>query len=78
VPEPRFFIGMVNERLVWEDTWFCQQVRKAGGMIIGDADVRFGHLGPRLMVNDATANSIRAQYLAENPDVAEFSMEVAK
>lgn len=45
--------------IVTDDTTFYDKVRQAGGLILGNADVRCGHLGERRVVCDKTAEFYR-------------------
>jgi len=61
---PYFYQGHLPDRgYVWEDWFFCNGIQEAGGKIIGVPQVRCGHLGERILVEDHNASVLRKNHL---------------
>jgi hypothetical protein len=52
--------------MVTDDTTFFRQVRERGGVVLGCADVRCTHVGNRELINDRTADRLRAAAVEAN------------
>jgi hypothetical protein len=63
--KPPFFRMLHNGRhtSVTDDVTFFEDVRKAGGLILGHAGVRCGHFGARQLIDDSTLVPLRQMYL---------------
>lgn len=46
-----------------EDTYFFKKIREAGGVVMGHAEVRCGHVGTRFVVSDKTVDWVRTSEL---------------
>jgi len=63
-PEEKWFLqGTLDGKEFYEDAWFCERVRAHGGKVIGNADVRCGHIGLPIVINDASAEALRKAHL---------------
>lgn len=49
--------------VMWEDCYFCKKIQEAGGLILGNADVRPGHLIAGILVSDKNADKLRKENL---------------
>jgi len=68
IPKPRFSIEKVQGKdgqrvTIWEDMYFTNAIREAGGKIIGVPQVRPGHLDGGMMINDETVVWLRKCFL---------------
>lgn len=42
---------------IWEDVAFSKKLRAAGGTVLGVPNIRCGHVGTRMIINDMTAST---------------------
>lgn len=58
---PYFIMDTVTEAglSVTDDTSFFEKIKAAGGTVLGDAQIRCGHLGQRELISDATVEDLR-------------------
>ena len=74
VQRPWFQYGIDSSGVqTMEDLFFCRKVRQAGGVILGDARVRCGHLLWRELLDETNADELRARGardIAESANVA--------
>ncbi len=56
--------GDVGERIM-EDAYFFKKIREAGGLVLGNANVRSGHTYTRVVVCDKTAKFLRTMQREE-------------
>ena len=77
--KPFFFIGekKINgqSEFVWEDAWFCHKIKEAGGLIVGDARVRVGHMAEPLIVSDENVRELRRDFMTRHPEDAKKILE---
>jgi hypothetical protein len=59
--EKPYFKQGVDEQghAIQEDCYFCDQILRKGGVIVGNADVRCGHVYTRVVISDKTADWMR-------------------
>lgn len=48
-----------GDHVITSDVHFCKQVRESGAIICGDASVRCGHLGERMVIDDKTLELVK-------------------
>lgn len=48
---------------VTDDVTFFEQVKSKGGLVLGNANIRCGHLGERVVVCDRTATQLRKNHI---------------
>lgn len=62
-----------SEIVTWEDGWFCEKIKKAGGRILGHSGVRCEHLYSREKIGDDSALRLR---IAEMPKFNQSEKEI--
>ena len=63
---PRFKSGWVGEERIWEDGYFCEGLALSGWKLYGHPGVRCGHLDTMQVIDDKTADRLRAEALQTN------------
>lgn len=65
--QPPYYTMMMEENKtctnVTDDVSFFSKVRAAGGKVLGNANIRCGHLGERTVICDRTADALREAYV---------------
>ena len=51
--------------LIWEDMFFCNKIKQAGGEIYGCGDVRCGHIQSRGMIDDDNVDELRKEFVTK-------------
>lgn len=60
-PDPTLPTGFL-----WEDAFFCESIKNAGGVVKGVTDVTCTHYGERVAITTENESSLRREYLVNN------------